>query len=57
MMTNAPLWNEKLATESEANVKADHEPIEDVHELKKKTEVWFKENEDKKNGTLGMDVD
>ncbi|KAI8136763.1 hypothetical protein BJV82DRAFT_386461 [Fennellomyces sp. T-0311] len=56
MMTSAPQWNEKLATESEANVKADQEPVKNVQDLKHRTELWFKENENK-SGSFGMDVE
>ena len=55
MMTSAPEWNEKHATESEANVKADQEPVKDVNELKSKTEMWFREHD--KDKDFEMDVE
>ncbi|KAI9258082.1 hypothetical protein BDA99DRAFT_561518 [Phascolomyces articulosus] len=55
MMTSAPQWNEKLATESEANVKADNEPIKNVDDLKSKTEMWFRQH-DKDKG-FEMDIE
>ncbi|KAI9497940.1 hypothetical protein BDB00DRAFT_868072 [Zychaea mexicana] len=55
MMTSAPKWNEKLATESEANVKADQEPVNNVQDLKSRTEHWFREHEHDKS--FEMDVE
>ncbi|KAI7907378.1 uncharacterized protein BX663DRAFT_495714 [Cokeromyces recurvatus] len=45
-MQNAPKWNEKLATESEADIKAEREPETVLEELKDKTAKWFKSHKD-----------
>ncbi|ORZ12313.1 hypothetical protein BCR42DRAFT_394755 [Absidia repens] len=42
LIPNAPGWDEKNATESEADVKADHDP-DDIDVIKKKTTEEFKE--------------
>lgn len=44
-MSNATDWDSKNATDSEADVKADHEPLESIPYLEEKTTEWFKNNE------------
>ncbi|KAF7725655.1 hypothetical protein EC973_009462 [Apophysomyces ossiformis] len=46
IMTSAPLWNEKLASESEACIKADLEPQIDVQHLEVKSTKWFRDHKD-----------
>ncbi|KAG0171664.1 hypothetical protein DFQ30_000623 [Apophysomyces sp. BC1015] len=45
-MTSAPLWDEKVASESEACVKADREPQIDVQHLEDKTTQWFRQHKE-----------
>ncbi|CAO3621466.1 unnamed protein product [Mucor hiemalis] len=42
LMQNAPKWNEETATESEADVKADKEKIDDPKLLEKESAEWIK---------------
>ncbi|CAO3608845.1 unnamed protein product [Cunninghamella blakesleeana] len=45
LMSNAQGWDGKNATDSEADVKADNEPLESIPYLEEKTTEWFKKNE------------
>ncbi|CAO3616416.1 unnamed protein product [Cunninghamella echinulata] len=45
LMSNAPDWDNKNATDSEADVKADNEPLESIPYLEEKTTEWFKKND------------
>ncbi|KAL1926879.1 hypothetical protein VTP01DRAFT_5209 [Rhizomucor pusillus] len=51
LMTSAPRWNEKLASESEACVKADQEPVQSVQDLETRSVNWFRKHE-KPDGTV-----
>ncbi|KAJ8661034.1 hypothetical protein O0I10_003256 [Lichtheimia ornata] len=52
LMTSAPKWDEKDATESEADVKADREPMRGIQELKTESVDWFKKHENKADGSI-----
>lgn len=54
IMEHAPSWKEEVASESEACVKADHEPEEDLNSLKHKSVEWIKKHgaEDKEDKKL-----
>lgn len=54
-MSSAPKWNEKNATESEADVKADREPMRGIQELKTESVDWFKKHESKANGSINYE--
>lgn len=55
LMSSAPKWNEKNATESEADVKADREPMRGIQELKTESVDWFKKHESKANGSINYE--
>ncbi|KAI8997117.1 hypothetical protein BDB01DRAFT_769887 [Pilobolus umbonatus] len=46
LMENAPEWNESLATESEADVKADKEPQVDPPILQEVSAEWVRSHQD-----------
>ncbi|KAI7882686.1 hypothetical protein K492DRAFT_235920 [Lichtheimia hyalospora FSU 10163] len=54
IMEHAPRWKEEVASDSEACVKADHEPEEDLNKLKNKSVEWMKKHghEDKEDKDL-----
>lgn len=54
IMEHAPRWKEEVASDSEACVKADHEPEEDLNSLKSKSVEWMKKHghEDKEDKDL-----
>ncbi|KAI9322377.1 hypothetical protein BX666DRAFT_2022861 [Dichotomocladium elegans] len=54
IMPHAPKWDPKDATESEANVKADHEPVQNIEELRERSTEWLKKH---KSDSIEMEIE